>query len=95
MSGEPLYTLREVAAITGFSLNSIELDCREGRVRYTKRGGRERVHKRMTAEQVEELRRFRVKEPEPQPLSDIEAVIAATRAVQRRSPRRSRTGRDS
>lgn len=85
---EQLYTLAEVAAITGFSVYSILKDCEEGRVRFTKRGGSKRVHKRMTADQIEELRQSRiVKAERAEPLDDVQAVIAATRAAQKHTRR--------
>lgn len=90
MSGEPLYTLREVAAMTGFTLHSIEQDCKDGQVRYTRCGGQKRVHRRMNQAQIEELRQFRTSEAktEPSTLSDVEAVIEATRAAMTKTRRR-------
>ncbi|GAA4439768.1 hypothetical protein [Phytohabitans houttuyneae] len=92
MTGEKLYTIAEVAVLTGYSRHSIEQDCEDGRVEFTRRGGRERVHKRMTAAQVEALRRYRTEaaRPEPRQLTDIEAVVAATQAAQRRPRTRTR-----
>lgn len=91
MSGR-LFSLREVAEITGFSLRSIEIDCRAGRVPHERRGlGTSRVHRRMTAEQIEVLRRYRQigpsdPRPEPLPADPLAAARAMTRA---RAARRS------
>lgn len=91
------HTLREVAAVTGLSLRSIEIGCRTGTIKATPKGaGTKKRHWVMYPEQIRELLDARttgqtvpVQPVEPEPADDLAAAIAASRRLQARStPRR-------
>ncbi|MEU1762879.1 hypothetical protein [Micromonospora sp. NPDC005652] len=100
MTGPGPFSLREVAAMTGFSLRSIQEGCRAGTIEHNPKGlGTERVHRVMTAEQVRKLQEARargvtVAPPEQraapqQNVSALDEARARTRAgLARRVPRR-------
>lgn len=92
-----LYTLPQVAAMTGISLRSIERGCRAGTIEHTVIGdGVEKQHRRMYPHQVQKLVESRAqgttRRPiEAVPASSVEDDIAAAIAASRRRLAR-RTG---
>lgn len=84
-----LYTLPEVAAMTGLSLRSIERGCRNGTIEHTPIGdGVKKQHRRMYPHQVQKLIEARAKGSTravkavpalPSQDDDIAAAIAASR----------------
>jgi hypothetical protein len=88
---EHTYSLREVVAMTGVRPWTIRQGWRNGTIGYVRAGdGAERMHRRMTAAQVEALSSSRTFEPatEATPLDEHAAAVAATKAALRRSPQR-------
>lgn len=88
---EKAYTLAEVADITGISLHSIKVGCRNGTIEHIRRGdGEKRVHRVMSQSQISALVQSRIGggKADPEPVDEVTATIEATRAAMRRSPRR-------
>lgn len=90
---EKTFTLAEVADMTGISLHSIKVGCRNGSIEHIKRGdGAKRVHRVMSQSQVDALVKSRIgggkTENEPEPVDELTAAVEATRAAMRRSPKR-------
>lgn len=99
MTASKHYTLREAADLTGVSLWAIRQGCEAGTIAHVitgssaaKDGGR-RVHRRMTAEQVEQLCQSRTVEPAPEPAASEDDAMAKAIAATLAGMRRGRRGR--
>jgi hypothetical protein len=82
------FSLREAVAMTGVRPWTIRQGWRNGTIGFVRVGdGTERIHRRMTAAQVETLSASRTVDPVVHlaPLDECAAAIAATRAALRRT----------